>query len=401
MAALTNTTDRDTAGPQPWGPVFYNHPTVRGLLIQIIVILALVWLLLPAFIKATAYFSTGSIGNSFDFLKLTSGFAISLTMLPYSEASSYGAALLNGLLNTLLVAIIGVIFATILGVVVGVARLSRNWVIAKIAYWYVEVIRNLPLLFQILFWYLAVLGLMPQPRQSINIFGEIFINNRGITVPRPETLPGSGWFFLAVLFACVGGLFLRAWARKRQEATGQQFPVGLSFLAVLILLPALAALVFGAPIKLEHPVLGTFRLQGGLTLIPELIALVIAMVTYTAGFIAEIVRAGILAVSHGQTEAGRALGMREGRITRLIVIPQALRVIVPPLTSQYLNLTKNSSLAVGIGYPDLVSVGGTVLNQTGQSFQIIGIWMFCYLSISLATSLFMNWYNRRIALVER
>ncbi len=401
MAGLSPATDRESTGPQPWGPVFYNHPTIRGLLIQILVIMALAWLLLPAFLKATAYFSTGSIGSSFDFLKLTSGFAISMTVLPYSEASSYGDALLNGLINTLLIAGIGVVFATILGVIVGVARLSRNWVIAKIAYWYVEVIRNLPLLFQILFWYLAVLGLMPQPRQSISIFGEIFINNRGITIPRPEALPSSGWFFAAVLFAFVGGFLLRRWSRKRQEATGQQFPVGLSFLAVLILLPSLAVLIFGEPIKLEHPVLGTFRLQGGLTLIPEFIALLVAMVTYTAGFIAEIVRAGILAVSHGQTEAGRALGMREGKITRLIVIPQALRVIVPPLTSQYLNLTKNSSLAVGIGYPDLVGVGGTVLNQTGQSFQIIGLWMFCYLSISLLTSVFMNWYNKRIALVER
>lgn len=273
--------------------------------------------------------------------------------------------------------------------------------ISKLAYWYVEILRNLPLLFQILFWYLGVLGILPDPRNSNVLFGSFFVNKRGVTVPKPLFLDGFGYVVIAFFLALVLAYLMRRWARARQAATGAQFPVGWATLGLLVLLPLVTFFAVGRPLGFEFAEAGRFRLQGGLTIIPELIALTLALSTYTASFIAEIVRSGIQSVSHGQTEAGRALGIKEGRILNLIVIPQALRVMVPPLTSQYLNITKNSSLAVAIGYPDLVSTGGTILNQSGQSFAIIGLWMLIYLTISVLTSLFMNWYNARIALVER
>ncbi|MGD9894523.1 MAG: amino acid ABC transporter permease, partial [Dehalococcoidia bacterium] len=342
-----------------------------------------------------------NIAGGFGFLDVTAGFGIISTLIPYSETSSYGRALVVGLLNTLLVAGMGVVLATILGTVVGIARLSNNWVISKIATVYVEILRNIPLLLQIFFWYFAVLRTVPNPRNSIEIPGSIFLNNRGLFAPRPVFESGSGIIGIAALVAIVAWFAIGSWARKRQEATGEQFPVFLTGLGLLIGLPLLAFLVSGMPVSLEFPELKGFNFIGGMKITPEFVGLLLALTAYTAAFIAEIVRAGILAVSHGQTEASHALGLRQGQNLRLVVIPQALRVIIPPLTSQYLNLTKNSSLAVAIAYPDLVSVGGTVLNQTGQAVEVIAIWMAVYLSISLVTSAFMNWYNARIALIER
>ena len=341
---------------------FFNNPKVRGTIFQAIALGLLVFLAYKGISNAVTNLTNQRIASGFGFLENTAGFGISQTLIPWNEAMSYGRAFVVGLLNTLLLAAIGIVLATLLGFVVGVARLSPNWVVAKIAYWYVEVIRNLPLLFQILFWYLAVLAVMPEPRNSLSFLGEIFINRRGITLPKPVFGSGAEYVGIAFIIGIVAAFVLRGWAHKRQDATGQQFPT----------VPAMWGLILGLP-----------------------------LVAYTAAFIAEIVRAGIQAVSHGQTEAGRSLGLAEGRILNLIVIPQALRVIIPPMTSQYLNLTKNSSLAVAIGYPDVVSVGGTILNQTGQAIEIIAMWMACYLTISIVTSLFMNWYNRRIALVER
>jgi general L-amino acid transport system permease protein len=300
------------------------------------------------------------------------------------------------------VAAIGIVFATVIGFLVGIARLSSNWLIARLGTIYVESLRNLPLLFQILFWYLAVLGALPAPRQAISFAGEVFLSNRGIVTPRPVFGPGSGVVVGAFLIGIVATFILRAWAKRRQEATGQQFPVGWSALGLIVGLPLVMMVLAGFPITIDHPQLRGFNFTGGMVMIPEFAALLIALSTYTGAFIAEIVRSGIQAVSRGQTEAAYSLGLKPGRALRLIIVPQALRVIIPPLTSQYLNLTKNSSLAVGIGYPDLFAVfAGTTLNQTGQAIEILSITMAVYLTISLITSAAMNWYNAHIALVER
>ncbi len=400
MAIMTDGTLPARGGSAP-KVAFFNDPKTRSLIFQTLALALLVFILFTAVNNAVTNLRNQNIAGGFGFLNQTAGFGISQTPIAWEESMSYGRAYLIGLLNTLLVAVVGIFFATLLGFIVGVARLSPNWVIAKIAYWYVEIIRNLPLLFQILFWYLAVLAAMPTPRNSYSLFGLLFANQRGITVPRPVFETGAGLIGIALIVGLVAAFAVRHWARKRQEATGEQFPVVATMTGLILGLPILAYLVSGMPISFDHPQQGRFNLTGGMTLIPEFVALTVALVAYTAAFIGEIVRAGIQAVSHGQTEAGRSLGLPEGRILNLIVIPQALRVIIPPLTSQYLNLTKNSSLAVGIGYPDVVSVGGTILNQTGQAIEVIAMWMGCYLTISIATSIFMNWYNRRIALVER
>jgi general L-amino acid transport system permease protein len=306
------------------------------------------------------------------------------------------------LLNTLLVSSLGIVFATVLGFVVGIARLSPNWLVARLAGGYVEFIRNLPLLFQILFWYLAVLSTLPGPRQSLSLFGQIFLSNRGVVLPRP--VPGDDFLYVAGAFALgvVATIMLALWGRRRQARTGQPFALLWPSIALIVGLPLAIFLLAGSPLTLDQPRLQGFNFIGGVRLIPEFVALLIGLTTYTAAFIAEIVRAGILAVPRGQTEAAAALGLRRGHILRLIVLPQAMRVIIPPLTNQYLNLTKNSTLAVAIGYPDLVAVfAGTTLHQTGQAIEIIAITMAVYLAISLATSLIMNWYNARIRLVER
>jgi len=301
-----------------------------------------------------------------------------------------------------LVAAIGIVLATILGFLVGLARLSPNWLVARLAGGYVELIRNLPLLFQLLFWYLAVLGTLPGPRQSISLFGEIFLNNRGIIVPAPVAGEGTGAVIAVFALSVIATLALRVWAKRRQMRTGRQFPLFWTGLALLAGPPLVALVALGFPIRFESPELRGFNFVGGVRLLPEFIALLVALTTYTAAFIAEVVRAGVLAVPRGQTEAAFALGLRRGLALRLIVVPQALRVIVPPLTNQYLNLTKNSSLAVAVGYPDLFAVfAGTALHQTGQAIEIIAITMAVYLAISLITSALMNWYNARIQVAER
>jgi general L-amino acid transport system permease protein len=325
-----------------------------------------------------------------------------MSLISYQETDTYGRVFLVGLLNTLLVAGFGVFFATIIGVLIGIARLSPNWVLARLAGGYVELIRNLPLLFQILFWYLAVLGTLPGPRQSISLFGEVFINNRGVILPAPVARENAVVVAIAFVAAILAAIALRIWAKRRHERTGRAFPTFAAGTALIVGLPLVAFIAAGSPIGIDHPRLQGFNFVGGMRLIPEFLALLIALATYTAAFIAEIVRAGILAVPRGQSEAALALGLRRGQMLRLVVLPQALRVIIPPLTNQYLNLTKNSSLAVAIGYPDLVAVfAGTTLNQTNQAVEIIALTMAVYLAISLLTSIGMNWYNARIQLSER
>lgn len=396
MAAQDTARADDTGGASR----FYD-PRVRSVVFQTALILAIVFFLYVIVTNTQANLERQNIASGFGFLGTTAGFGIIQTLVDYSEASSYGRALIVGILNTLLVAFLGIIIATVLGFLIGIARLSSNWLISRIAYVYIEIVRNVPLLLQLFFWYFAVLRSVPNPRQSLELPGSIFVNNRGIYLPRPVFEAGSmlvGVTLLAAIGLVVG---VRIWAGRRQMATGQRFPVLRTALAILIGLPLLALLFTGVPIGIELPALKGFNFAGGLQIGPEFVALLLALGLYTAAFVAEIVRAGILAVSHGQTEAAYSLGLRPNHTLRLVVVPQAMRVIVPPLTNQFLNLTKNSSLAVAIAYPDLVSVGGTILNQTGQAIEIIGIWMLVYLSISLLTSAFMNWYNRRIALVER
>jgi general L-amino acid transport system permease protein len=300
-------------------------------------------------------------------------------------------------MNTLLVSVIGIFFATLIGFLVALGRLSPNWLLARISGGYVELVRNLPLLFQILFWYLAVLAALPNPRQSISVFDAFFLSNRGLVVPKPIGNPGFEPFAIAILIAVVAALLLRNYARRQLFESGSLIRIWPYVLGLLIGLPLVTALIFGAPVTFEVPALKGFNFAGGSRVIPEFVALTVALSTYTAAFIAEIVRAGILSVHKGQVEAGSSLGLLRGSVLRLIVMPQALRVILPPLTNQYLNLTKNSSLAVGIGYPDLVSVfAGTTLSQTGQAIEIIGITMGVYLLISLVTSAIMSFYGWRL-----
>jgi general L-amino acid transport system permease protein len=369
-----------------------------GFAAQLAFVAFIVWLGYEIYSNAQANLQSQRIATGFGFLQNTAGFAVSQSLIPYQESDTYLRVFTVGLLNTLLVSILGIFLATILGFIVGLGRLSPNWLVSRLAGGYVELIRNLPLLFQILFWYLAVLATLPSPRQSMSLFGAIFLNNRGLIVPRPVGEAGFEPFVFAVLVSILGAIGLGIYARRRLYATGQRLRVWPYVLGMLIGLPLVSALIFGKPVSFEMPVLRGLNFQTGSRLIPEFVALLIALSTYTAAFIAEIVRAGVLSVHKGQMEAGSSLGLSRGATLRLIVVPQALRVILPPLTNQYLNLTKNSSLAVGIGYPDLVSVfAGTTLSQTGQAIEIIAITMGVYLLISLVTSAIMNFYNWRIS----
>jgi general L-amino acid transport system permease protein len=383
-----------------------NDQRVRGVLFQVLLVVAVVsfaWWLIA---NTAANLRAQGIGFGFGILWNTAGFQINQTLIPYQETSTYGRVYLVGLLNTLLVASMGVVLATVLGFVVGIARLSTNWVVARSASVYIEVLRNIPLLLQIFIWYFAVLRLLPAKREAYDLGPLGLLNIAGWYAPSPVL--GEGFWLIpaAIVAAIVGIGVISSWARQRFMATGATFPVFLTSAGILVgallLSSLIVALFWGKPLSLEYPTIGNFGPRGGARLFPELIGLLLALSFYTASFIAEIVRAGILAVSKGQTEASYSLGMRPGPTLRLVIIPQAMRVIIPPLTSQYLNLTKNSSLAVAIAYPDLVSVfAGTALNQTGRAVEFILITMATYLLISLITSLFMNWYNARMALVER
>lgn len=383
---------------------FWRDPDKRAMVFQVVAFAIVAWLLWSVIDNTATNMEARGLASGFGFLDVNAGFGIIQTLVPYSEASTYGRTFVVGLLNTLLVAFLGIIFATILGFLIGVARLSHNWLLQKVATVYVETFRNIPLLLQIFFWYHAVLKPLPGPRTLHKAGEEIYfsVNNRGIIFADPVPQDGFQFVFYAIVFGIIATFFIKSWARKRQLNTGEQFPVLWTSLGLIIVLPVLIYFLLGSPIEMVPAEMNRFSLRGGVTIIPELIALLVALVVYTAAFIAEIVRAGIQAVSHGQTEASYALGVRPGPTLRLIVIPQALRVIIPPLTSQYLNLTKNSSLATAIAYPDLVSVfAGTALNQTGQAVEIMAMTLAVYLALSLITSMIMNWYNSRISLVER
>jgi general L-amino acid transport system permease protein len=368
-----------------------------GVGLQAVFLLILIWVGYEIYVNASGNLETQHIATGFGFLSNNAGFDISQTLISYSGSDTYFRVFLVGLLNTILVSVIGIFFATVLGVTVALGRLSPNWLMSRVAGAYVDLVRNLPLLFQMLFWYLAVLGALPAPRQSVSLFGVAFLNNRGLIIPRPIGEAGFEPFLIAALLAIGSSIAIHHHARRQLFLKGRVIRVWPYVLGLLIGLPLLTALVFGVPFKIELPALKGFNFAGGVRVVPELVALAVALSTYTAAFIAEIVRSGILAVHKGQMEAGLSLGLSRGAVLRLIVVPQALRVILPPLTSQYLNLTKNSSLAVAIGYPDLVSVfAGTALNQTGQAIEIIAITLAVYLALSLFTSALMNFYNWRI-----
>jgi general L-amino acid transport system permease protein len=368
-----------------------------GVALQAVFLLILIWVGYEIYVNASGNLETQHIATGFGFLSNNAGFDINQTLISYSGADTYFRVFLVGLLNTILVSVIGIFFATVLGVTVALGRLSPNWLMSRVAGAYVELVRNLPLLFQMLFWYLAVLAALPVPRQSVSLFGVAFLNNRGLIIPRPIGEAGFEPFLIATLLAIGLSIAIHHFARRQLFLNGRVIRVWPYVLGFLIGLPLLTALIFGAPFKIELPALKGFNFAGGVRVVPELVALALALSTYTAAFIAEIVRSGILAVHKGQMEAGLSLGLSRGAALRLIVLPQALRVILPPLTSQYLNLTKNSSLAVAIGYPDLVSVfAGTALNQTGQAIEIIAITLAVYLALSLFTSAAMNFYNWRI-----
>jgi general L-amino acid transport system permease protein len=369
-----------------------------GFVVQILFVAALSWIAYEIVANARANLQAQRITAGFGFLANNAGFDVSQSLIPYSGSDPYTRVFLVGLLNTLLVSVIGIFFATVIGFLVALGRLSPNWLLARISGGYVELLRNLPVLFQILFWYLAVLAALPNPRQSISIFDSFFLSNRGLVIPKPIGNPGFEPFAAALLVAVVAVILLARYSRQQLFQSGRVIKVWPYVLGLLIGLPLLSTLIFGLPVTFEVPVLKGFNFSGGSRIIPEFVALTLALSTYTAAFIAEIVRAGILSVHKGQMEAGSSLGLQRGSVLRLIVIPQALRVILPPLTNQYLNLTKNSSLAVGIGYPDLVSVfAGTTLSQTGQAIEIIGITMGVYLLISLVTSAIMSFYSWRIS----
>ncbi len=395
--------------PQPSGPAPKTAPKssliysekFRAIVYQVVLIAVVIGIGFFLVSNTLTNLAQRGINSGFGFLDVRAGFDIGEAMIEYTNDDTYGRALLVGILNTIKVAFIGIILATIVGVVMGIARLSTNWMVAKFASVYVEVLRNIPLLLQLFFWYTLLLNVLPRPRDSWNLLPSVFLSNRGLKFPVMADHPIWTWVILAMIVGCIGAYLLGRWADQKQAETGVRPKTLWSSLGLIFGAGAIVWLLGGAPTQVNAPELRGFNFRGGSTVSAEFMALLLGLVLYTGAFIAEIVRSGIQAVNYGQTEAAKAVGLNPGHTLRLVVLPQALRVIVPPVTSQYLNLTKNSSLAIAIGYPELVAVGQTALNQSGQAIEIISIWMIVYLSLSLITSVFMNWYNGRIALTER
>jgi general L-amino acid transport system permease protein len=401
---VQNSSDKrfESAPPAKAGGLYWIYdPKVRGIFSQVIVLAAMAFGLYWIVSNTQENLQRLNQNFGYDFLGRAAGFDLSTSLIPYTSNSTFGRALIAGFYNTALVAVLGIFLTTILGFVLGVMRLSKNWVISRAATIYVELVRNIPLLLQIFIWYALVLKPLPGPKQALNINDTVFISNRGIIVPHPEF--GNGAWLATVFFvaAVIGTWLFRRWARQQQEQKGVVRPVWLISIPVILLAPVVGLLFAGWPLTWGYPELAGFNFRGGMTMVPEFVALLLALVMYTAAFIAEIVRSGIQAVSHGQSEAAHSLGLNNSKTLRLVVIPQAMRVIIPPLASQYLNLTKNSSLAVAIGYPDLMYAGGTVNNQSGKAIEVYSILLIVYLATSLLTSAFMNWFNSRVKLVER
>jgi general L-amino acid transport system permease protein len=380
---------------------FWLDPRKRAIIFQFLsigVVGLIVWYLVS---NTVVNLQKQSIATGFGFLQKEAAFEIGESLIPYSAADTYIRALLVGALNTIKVSFVGIVVTILLGTIIGVARLSTNWIVAKLSAIYIEVMQDLPILLQLVFWYAVFYESLPPPSEALCPGAGIYLCKRGVAFTIPEAHPAHLFMLFAFLGACVAAYFIRRWARKRQERTGQYFPVFRVSLALLIGLPFIVWLAAGSPMKMNAPKLTVFNFEGGLTVSPEFMALLLGLVLYTSAFVAEVVRAGIQSVGKGQREAAMSIGLRPTQVLNLVILPQALRVIVPPLTSQMLNLTKNSSLAVAIGYPDFVSVANTTINQTGQSIEGVALIMAVYLVFSLSTSAFMNWYNKRVALVER
>ncbi len=380
---------------------FWHDPDKRSLTYQVgtVLLFALVaWYLVS---NTMTNLERQSIATGFGFLQHEAAFEIGESLIEYSAADTYARALFVGFLNTLLVSFIGIVLSVVLGTFIGIARLSKNWLINRCAAVYIEVFQDIPVLLQLFFWYAFFYEILPSPKQALSPFTGLFLCNRGLIFAVPQGHPAHLYMGLAFVAACILIFPLKNWARKRQNTTGKTFPVFWSSLAMAIGLPLICWFLAGTPTAMDIPELKGFNFKGGLAISPEFSALLLGLVLYTAAFVAEVVRAGIQSVSKGQTEAAMAIGLKPGQVLNLVILPQALRVIIPPLTSQMLNLTKNSSLAVGIGFPDFVSVAGTAINQTGQAIEGVLLIMLVYLVFSLSTSAFMNWYNKKMALVER
>ena len=380
---------------------FWNDQKTRAILYQIVTAAFVAFLGYYLIHNVQENMARQSIASGFDFVKKEAAFEIGESLIEYSAADSYGRALMVGVLNTLKVSLVGMILTTILGTFIGVCTLSSNWLVSRLGTIYVEIFQNVPVLLQLFFFYALFYETFPAPRQALNPVTGLFLTNRGIDFAVPAAHPAWTNMGVAFLVACAIVYLMNRWANKRQDQTGKQFPVFWTGIGILVSLPLVTWLASGAPTAMDIPVLKGFNFQGGKNISPEFSALLIGLVLYTASFIAQIVRAGIQSISHGQTEAAMSIGLKPRHVLKLIIFPQALRVIIPPLTSQLLNLTKNSSLAVAIGYPDFVQVAGTTINQTGQAVEGVALMMLVYLTFSLSTSAFMNWYNKRIAIIER
>src|SRR5260221_8646082 len=392
---------RRDVGIVPTAPAFWNNPSVRAIAYQVLLVGGVIAVGAYLIHNTLVNLERQGIATGFGFLNREAAFEIGETLISYSPADTYGRALLVGLLNTLCVAGVGVVLSTVLGTLLGIARLSSNWLIAKLASGYVETIRNIPVLLQLIVWWDVLRVSAPGPREAWQPLPDVFISNRGVIFPTPVYHPLYLWMAGALVLAIVASVFVGRWAHARQMATGEQFPTLRTNAALIIGLPLVVFVIGGMPFELDKPELRGFNFAGGHAISPEFVALLVGLTVYTAAFIAEIVRAGIVAVSWGQSEAAMALGLRRSLTLRLVVLPQALRVIVPPMTSQYLNLTKNSSLAVAIGFPDLTSISNTTMNQTGQAIEGIAFPMTVSLTVSLLISPFMNWYNKVVRLVQR
>lgn len=396
-----NTSTAGTTADLPPKIPFWRDPDKRGMVFQVVVLLFAVVIGYILFSNTQANLERQSIATGFGFLQNEAGFEIGETAVEYSSADSYGRALFAGALNTLKVSFIGIVFTLLLGTIVGIARLSHNWLVSRLSGVFIEVMQNIPILLQLFFWYALFYEAFPSPRQALNPLPGVFLCNRGLIFGVPADHPVHNGMLIALLVGIIGWWFLVRWGRKIQENTGRILPVHRLGMGVCLLLPLLVWILAGAPTAMSVPSLQGFNFLGGVTVSPEFSALLLGLVLYTSAFVAEIVRAGIQSVSRGQVEAAMSIGLRPGQVLRLVILPQALRVIIPPLTSQMLNLTKNSSLAIAIGYSDFVSVANTTINQTGQAIEGVALIMVVYLFFSLSTSFFMNWYNKNMALVER
>jgi general L-amino acid transport system permease protein len=400
---MTTTSDRDDLNAAPTGfSAIMRDEGTRAIFFQVLTLVLVVGLFWWLVDNTLTNMATRNMSASFSFLPSTAGFGIGFTLIPFEEADSYWKVFQVGVLNTLLVAVVSIFLATVLGLIVGLARLSNNYMIQLLSRSYIEILRNTPLLLQIIAWFFGVFNLLPRPRESVVWLDAFVLNNRGFYMPAPVPEPGFN-AVLGVFFAAfAGAIALQIWAKRRREATGAQFPAVRVGLLMVIGLPLIVHLALGGPLSWDMPALQGFNFQGGVSVPPAFCALIVALSVYTSCFIAEIVRSGIQSVSKGQREAAGALNLPNDWTMRLIILPQALRVIIPPLISQYLNVTKNSSLAIAIGFPDLVSVWmNTSLNQSGRAIPIVAMTMAFYCSVSLFVSLVMNVYNRSVQLKER